>query len=141
MRKIKHKKTGLKRAVKIIEKADLAAEDMQSFLKEVVLLRELDHPSIMRVFEFYEDTKFIYLVQEYCQGCELFEHIQQRGAIPEVEAARLMKQLFSALNYSHSKKIVHRDLKPENILYAHQPDGPCSFVIKIIDWGTARDFS
>lgn len=67
--------------------------------------------------------------------------MQQRGALPELEAARVMKQLLSALNYSHSKKIVHRDLKPENILYSHSQGGPVNFVIKIIDWGTARDFS
>lgn len=52
-----------------------------------------------------------------------------------------MKQLLSALNYSHSKNIVHRDLKPENILYEHSNDGgPLNFVIKLIDWGTAREF-
>ena len=58
--------------------------------------------------------------------------MQQRGALPELEAARVMKQLLSALNYSHSKKIVHRDLKPENILVNSDN------VVKICDFGSGK---
>ena len=103
---------------------------------EVEILKKLVHPNIMQIFEFYEDKKNFYIITEFCEGGELFDKIIEKGTFSENEAAWIMKQLLSAVNYIHSNNIVHRDLKPENILLDTKKDN----IIKIIDWGTARFF-
>ena len=70
----------------------------------------------MQIFEFFDDNKNFYIVSEFCSGGELFEKISEKGAFTEQEAASLVKQILSAVYYSHQNNIVHRDLKPENIL-------------------------
>ena len=91
----------------------------------------------MQIFEFYEDKKNFYIITELCEGGELFDKIVEKGSFNESEAAWIMKQLLSAVNYIHSNNIVHHDLKPENILLDTKHDNN---IIKIIDWGTARFF-
>ena len=103
---------------------------------EVEILKKLVHPNIMQIFEFYEDKKNFYIITEFCEGGELFDKIIEKGTFSENEAAWIMKQLLSAVNYIHSNNIVHRDLKPENILLDTKKEN----IIKIIDWGTARFF-
>jgi len=72
---------------------------------------------------------------EYCSGGELLEHITQQKRFTEVEAARIMKKIFSVINHMHSKGIVHRDLKLENILFLNKsPDSE----IKLIDFGLSK---
>jgi len=90
----------------------------------------------MQIFEFYEDKKNFYIITEFCDGGELFDKIVEKGVFNESDAAWVMKQLISAVNYIHTSSIVHRDLKPENILL----DTKKNNIIKIIDWGTARFF-
>ena len=91
----------------------------------------------MQIFEFYEDKKNFYIITELCEGGELFDKIGEKGSFTKNEAAWIMKQLLSAVNYIPSNNIVHRDLKPENILLDTKHDNN---IIKIIDWGTARFF-
>lgn len=91
----------------------------------------------MQILEFYEDKKNFYIITELCEGGELFDKIVEKGSFTKNEAAWIMKQLLSAVNYIHSNNIVHRDLKPENILLDTKHDNN---IIKIIDWGTARFF-
>jgi len=100
-----HKATNQTRAIKIIKKAD---QDQEKFFLEVDILTKISHPNIMRIFEFYEDSKHFYIVSELCSGGELFEKISEKGQFTEKEAAQLMKQIISAIVYSHSNHIVHR---------------------------------
>lgn len=86
------------------------------FKNESSILRELDHPNIVKLFEIYDDPSKYYLVQELCNGGELFDEIINRKRFNEKDAAYLMSQVLSAINYCHQKSVVHRDLKPENIL-------------------------
>jgi calcium-dependent protein kinase len=79
-------------------------------------LKELDHPNIVKIFEFFECEKRYYLVQEICKGGELFEEVLKRGKFTERDSAVLIKQILQCMNYTHSSNIVHRDLKPENVL-------------------------
>ena len=79
-----------------------------------------------------------YIVSEFCQGGELFDAISKKGSFSENEAARIMKQILSAICYSHQNNIVHRDLKPENILLE---DKDSDSIIKIIDWGCVKNFN
>ena len=134
VRKVKSKTNGQIRALKIIKKQK--NQNSARMYLEVEILKKLIHPNIMQIFEFYEDKKNFYIITEFCEGGELFDKIIEKGSFSENEAAWVMKQLLSAVNYIHSNNIVHRDLKPENILLDTKKDN----IIKIIDWGTARFF-
>ena len=129
-----HKATDEFRAVKIYKK-HLFKEDFKvSLLSEVSILRTLDHPNVIRIYEFFEDDKRFFIVMEYCQGGDLFSEILKEKNFSEQIAAKIMQQIFSALSYLHSKNLVHRDLKPENILIE---DKKGSLNIKLIDFGMA----
>jgi calcium-dependent protein kinase len=130
-----HKNSGHKRAVKIIKKDE--QEDEEKLFLEVDILAKLSHPNIMLVFECYEDSTNFYIISEICEGGELFDCIAEKGHFTEKDAALVMKQILSAINYSHDNNIVHRDLKPENILLDFKSD---IAHLKIIDWGGARYF-
>jgi calcium-dependent protein kinase len=134
VRKVTSKGSGQVRALKIIKKQK--GQDSARMYLEVEILKKLIHPNIMQIFEFYEDKKNFYIITELCEGGELFDQIVEKGSLNENEAAWVMKQLMSAINYVHTSNIVHRDLKPENILL----DTKKNNIIKIIDWGTARFF-
>lgn len=121
------------RAVKIIYKKDCSKDDQNRIYREVKILKNLDHPNIIKVYEYFDDEKFIYIVMELVYGGELFEKIMEEHHFSEKKAAEIFIQILTAVNYLHSNKIVHRDLKPENILF----DGES---IKIIDFGTSRGF-
>ena len=73
----------------------------KKFFAEVDILRKLDHPNILKLFEFYEDLKHFHLVTELCTGGELFDRIIDQGKFSEANAASVMHQVFSAVNYCH----------------------------------------
>ena len=76
-------------------------------------------------------------MRRLCYGGELFDKISDEQYFSEKDAANIMKQFFSAINYCHSRKIVHRDMKPENLLLDKDEENP---KIKIIDFGTSQTF-
>lgn len=128
-----HKETGAVRAVKIMKKSKISKSDWTRLRYEIDILKNLDHPNILRLFEVFEDKQQIYLVTEICDGGELFDEIINRGKFEEKDAAPIMKQLLSAISYCHKKNVCHRDLKPENILLDAKDKG----TIKLIDFGTS----
>ena len=111
-----HRDTAAQRAVKVLKKSNMDEDERRMLFNEINILKELDHPNIVKMFEFFEDDKRYYIVQEICKGGELFEEILARGKFTEQNAAVLIKQVLSCINYCHANNIVHRDLKPENIL-------------------------
>ena len=127
-----HKATKQTRAVKILQKSKI---DMKDLLNEIDILSKLTHPNIMQIYEIFDDNVNLYIVSEYCKGGELFDIISKKGNFSEKDACIIMKQLMSAICYSHQNNIVHKDLKPENILMDDDKD---SLAIKIIDWGCAQ---
>lgn len=129
-----HKKTKMERAVKIIKKNEVKKEDKKQMMMEVAILKSLDHPNIIKIFDMYEDDTNIYLVIEYCSGGELFDRIQKINCFSEREAAKYIKQLLSAIAYLHGKNIVHRDLKAENLLFENDSD---EANMKLIDFGVS----
>jgi len=135
VRKAVHKRTNITRAVKVIYKSKTGKEAQERLINEVNILKRLDHPHIMKVYEFYQDEKCLYIVSEYYTGGELFDKISSMSSFTEKWAASTMKQILSAINYCHLNKIVHRDLKPENIIYESKQPGA---LLKIIDFGTSR---
>eukprot|EP00917_Polyrhabdina_sp_WS-2016_P023097 GHVP01050005.1.p1 GENE.GHVP01050005.1~~GHVP01050005.1.p1 ORF type:complete len:468 (+),score=92.27 GHVP01050005.1:220-1623(+) len=128
----KNRLTQAQVAVKVISKKTMKSQDKNAILSEVELLTKLDHPNIMKLFEFYEEPGFFYLVSELYTGGELFDEILSRKQFSEIDAARIFRQVLSGIAYMHSYKIVHRDLKPENLLLA---DKTKNANIKIIDFG------
>ena len=105
VRKAKHKVTGNERAIKILKKNE---QDEAKFYLEVEILSKLSHPNIMQIYEFYDDSKCFYIVSEFIPGGELFDRIDEKGLLYEEEAADILKQLLSAISYSHKNSIVHR---------------------------------
>ena len=103
-------------------------------LNEITTLRGLDHPNIVKIYEYFEDEKRFYIVTDHIEGGELFDEIIDRGKFSEKEAAIVMKQLLSSIAYCHSHNIMHRDLKPENVLLEKSKEFD---QIKVIDFGTA----
>jgi len=130
-----HKLTKEKRAVKIVPKYKIASVD--NFLNEIELLRMVDHPQIIRMYEWFEDKSNIYIVMDLCDGGELFDKISEMGHFTEQLAAKLFKDMMSAVNYCCAKKICHKDLKPENFMFATKGDDSS---IKLIDFGLSQLF-
>ena len=98
------------------------ADEQKMLFNEINILRSLDHPNIVKMYEFFEDEKRYDIVTEICKGGELFDEIINRGKFTERDAAILMKQLLMCVNYCHKNNVVHRDLKPENILLEANKD-------------------
>ena len=110
------------------------SSDTSQLLKEISILRNLDHPNIIRVYEFFEDAKRLYLVMEYCGGGELFTQILKRQSFSEPDSAKIFYQILSAVSYLHSQGIIHGDLNPENILLEEKHG---SLNVKLADFGSA----
>lgn len=99
--------------------------------REVAIMKLIQHPNILKLYDIWENRKEIYLCLEYVDNGELFEQIAQNGRLKEEEAMGYFRQILSAVEYCHSFNICHRDLKPENILLTS------SGQIKIADFGMA----
>lgn len=131
----KLKGTNLKRAIKIIEKAKVS--NVERFKLEVEIMMKLDHPNILRLIDYFEDKKYVYLVLELCTGGELFDRIIANKYYNEEDARIIFKQIIKALHYCHINGVCHRDLKPENFIMISKND---PFTLKIIDFGLSRTF-
>ena len=136
--KAKHKLTGEFVAIKILRKNNLIfKEDLKN---EALILRGLDHPNIIKIFELYDTETDFYIVQELCNGGDLFCKIHEEGGQSEITTGIIIFQILSAVNYLHERKLMHRDLKLENILIDDSKYSN-NIYIKIIDFGTAKFYS
>ncbi|EGR27507.1 protein kinase domain protein [Ichthyophthirius multifiliis] len=131
------KQKGLLRAMKCIQKNNIIKEEEEKMFAEVNILKSLNHPNIIQLYELYQDEQLYYLITEYCSGGELFERIKQMDQFSEKEAADYMKQILSAILYCHQRGICHRDLKPENLVFDSKKTDSN---LKVIDFGTSRKF-
>lgn len=103
--------------------------------QELILLRDLDHPNIVKFYQTFEDGYQVHFVMEYCSGGNLGDYIKKRGLPSEERASRIMANAFAAVCYLHSKGIVHRDIKEENFLFL---DKSTDAEIKLIDFGLSQ---
>ena len=134
--------TNEKVAMKEIKKSSANLLSDGQIKDEIEILKNLDHPDIVRIIESFNTKNSYILITEYCEGGELFDQVKNQ--LSETQIAVIFRQLLSGLAYLHSNNIVHRDLKLENILI-HEKErskitGEDLFNIKIIDFGTARIF-
>lgn len=117
-----HISTKVLRVMKTVnkQKAMENGSPMALLQLEVDILASLDHPHIVRLYEYYQDSANIYLIMGLCKGGELLdvvtERAQQRKPIPEALIARIFDQVLEAIAYCHAKGVMHKDLKFENIM-------------------------
>lgn len=135
---VTHKQLGLIRAMKSLKKNAVLKDEAEKLFAEVNILRDMDHPHIVKLFELFQDDNHYYLITEFCSGGELFDKIKTMRNFSEKLAAEYMKQILSSIVYCHDKKIVHRDLKPENLLLENNKQDS---MLKIIDFGTSKKFA
>jgi len=123
-------------AVKVVHKNKLKKADVDALHVEVGIISKLQHPHIVRYFDFTQDRSHYYIVLEVVAGGELFDRIVQRVYYSEKEARDLVWVLLDVLHHIHSKRIAHRDIKPENLLLksAHNDHD-----IKLADFGFATE--
>lgn len=108
-----HRLTNQEVAIKIIEKAKLDEYSLKNMNRETNIMKQIDHPHIIHLYEIIETKKELNIVLEYAAGGEVLDYIVARGKLKESEARRFVRQIVSALEYMHSLGIVHRDLKVE----------------------------
>ncbi|XP_070507975.1 serine/threonine-protein kinase MARK2-like isoform X3 [Chironomus tepperi] len=131
----KHVPTGKEVAIKIIDKTQLNPTSLQKLFREVRIMKMLDHPNIVKLFQVIQTDKTLYLVMEYASGGEVFDYLVMHGRMKEKEARAKFRQIVSAVQYLHQKRIIHRDLKAENLLLDSEMN------IKIADFGFSNEFT
>lgn len=130
--------TSAKRAVKVISKSD---KNNPGLLKaEIEIMKKLDHPNILTLFEIFEDDDSLCLVLELCQGDQLEKWVEANGSLKEVEAAWVMKHTLRAVNYLHSISVVHRDIKAPNCLLVSKGPLDLNNDVKLSDFGLSCTF-
>jgi calcium-dependent protein kinase len=130
--------TNHRRAAKTISIKNLSPSNIESILQEVNILKNLDHPGIIKIYEVYKETNSVHIITELCTGGELYEKIASQNRFSENIAAKYMFEIVSTIRYCHEAHIVHRDLKPCNILFEDSSD---TARLKIIDFGMSRKFT
>ena len=129
-------------AMKVIKKDKDNEEDEQEIRNEIDILKQLSHPNIVKIYEFFISENHYYIITEFCKEGELFNYIKNKYS--EKQLAVLFYQVFSGLWYLHENKILHRDIKLENIMIAGKENDNETkeelFWAKIIDFGTAKIF-
>lgn len=124
-----HLITGVEVAIKIIDKTNLNEGSLAKLLREVKVMKQLDHPNVVKLFEVIDTEDTLFLILEYAAGGEVFDFLVEHGRMKEKVAREKFRQIVSAIEYCHSLGIVHRDLKAENLLL------DADMNVKIADFG------
>ncbi|XP_053733674.1 serine/threonine-protein kinase SIK1 [Synchiropus splendidus] len=125
----KHKVTKTQVAIKIIDKTRLNPSNLEKIYREVQIMKLLNHPHIIKLYQVMETKDMLYIVTEYAKNGEMFDHLTSNGRMSEDEARKKFWQILTAVDYCHRHHIVHRDLKTENLLL------DANMNIKLADFG------
>ncbi|XP_067849492.1 serine/threonine-protein kinase SIK1 isoform X2 [Heptranchias perlo] len=125
----RHRVTRSRVAIKIIDKTRLDPSNLEKIYREVQIMKLLNHPHIIKLYQVMETQDMLYIVTEYAQNGEMFDYLSTNGPLSESEARRRFWQIVTAVEYCHNHHIVHRDLKSENLLLDSNMN------IKIADFG------
>lgn len=128
----RHRTTGAVRAIKTMSKGHV--KNMERFKQEIDIMKVMDHPNIIKLYETFEDRRHLYLVMELCSGGELFDKIIEAGHFRETDAAVVVSHILHAIFYMHKNGVCHRDLKPENFLFLSKAPIDQN-QLKLIDFG------
>ncbi|GMH26521.1 hypothetical protein Nepgr_028364 [Nepenthes gracilis] len=131
----RHRVHGTEVAIKEIAMGRLNKKLQESLMSEIYILKQINHPNIIRLHDIVEVPGKIHLVLEYCCGGDLFVYIQRHGKVPEATAKHFMQQLAAGLQVLREHNLIHRDLKPQNLLLS---TNDMNSVLKIADFGFAR---
>ncbi|GMH90076.1 hypothetical protein TrST_g1858 [Triparma strigata] len=137
--RIREKKTGTRYALKTFFKSKNQSKQLSYYLNEISILKQIDHPNVIRLFQAYEHGRNLHMVLELCSAGNLLRVLnnQPRRRVSEVQAAQFTMQILRAINYIQEIGVCHRDMKLENIML----ERPCSDAqIKVIDFGYATQF-
>lgn len=129
-------------AVKVLA-PDLVRDELfvSRFEREIVALKQLDHPNIVAYYDSGREGDIVYLAMEFVDGSNYESRLQGRGRLPWTEVLAVGRQVTEALKHAHDRGVIHRDLKPANILARGDPDGPDGVFIKLTDFGVAKLFA
>ncbi|XP_062455336.1 serine/threonine-protein kinase SIK1 [Rhea pennata] len=125
----RHRVTKTQVAIKIIDKTRLDPSNLEKIYREVQIMKLLNHPNIIKLYQVMETKDMLYIVTEFAKNGEMFDHLTSNGHLSENEARKKFWQILSAVEYCHSHHIVHRDLKTENLLL------DANMNIKLADFG------
>jgi len=133
------RRTGDEFACKVISLNRINSHYLRKLHLEIAIMKEVSNPHIVQLREVFFGSRTVYLVMELCTGGELFEYLSQHGSkgLSEIQAARHIKDMLSAITYLHSRNIMHRDLKLENFLFDTKT---ADAKLKIIDFGLSKHF-
>eukprot|EP01083_Nonionella_stella_P005007 14602_1 len=133
----KHRTTGEDCAIKIVDKRSCESKMLKT---EIQILKKLDNPYIVQLYDIFETKKYLYIVMEMCAGGELFDQIAQLDGehYTEQDCCLILHQIARGVKYMHQIGIVHRDLKPENILCVHRDSIKR---VKLADFGISKMYS
>ena len=124
---------GEKVAIKVLEKDKIRTRgDTERISREIKILKQVQHPHIIELYEIIETPKQVLLVMELAEAGELFKYIVSKHRLVETEACKYLSQILSGVEYLQKIRVVHRDLKPENLLLDHKKN------IKIVDFGLSN---
>jgi calcium-dependent protein kinase len=138
--KVRHLFSNELRVVKVVNKNVIhKGVSENDVINEINILKSMDHPNIIKVFEFFSDENNIYIVKEYFNEGDLFNNLMKLD-MNESLICSIMRQILSAVSYLHSKKVLHGDLKLENILIETQPINDSYVDIKLTDFGCSKIF-
>ncbi|KAK9479323.1 kinase-like domain-containing protein [Lipomyces japonicus] len=145
VRLAKHSRTDMMAAVKIVPKSAAFDDEQEQggktgkdaaglpygIEREVIIMKLIEHPNVMGLYDVWENRGELYLILEYVEGGELFDYLIKKGRLDESEAVHYFRQIIWGMDYCHKFNICHRDLKPENLLLDKNRN------IKIADFGMA----
>jgi len=130
---IKDQTSGKQYALKLVKKENKSTEFIDVLKREILYLSKLtNHPNIVKIYDYCDCEKAVYMVLEYCNGGDVMQKLGQCKQFSEQEAKHVGKQIIAGICYFHQFNIVHRDLKLDNLMYSNG-------VIKIIDFGLASE--
>ena len=127
-----NKKTGMKCAAKVMKKSKMNKDDVKSVHEEVRIMRQLQHPNIVKFVDLFDETDYMYVILEFLEGGALFDRVVDKDHYNERDARDLVFIFLSSLKFCHDRDIIHRDIKPENLLMSSLTDDAS---VKIADFG------
>ncbi|KAH8855199.1 SNF-related serine/threonine-protein kinase [Schistosoma japonicum] len=136
VKQARHVFTGEKVAVKVIDKTKLDNISRDHLFQEVVCMKLVQHPNVVRLYEVIDTPTKLYLVLELGDGGDLYDYITSHGdGLSEKVAKRYFRQIVTAIAYCHKLRVVHRDLKPENVVFFEKLG-----LVKLTDFGFSNKF-